>query len=206
MVLLVAAPLLEGLERDARKSVERTLAAWQVDMWSAAQRLRKKTQTTPSRPQWLGTSTQLSVAIGGSIILGGAEEEPAIVPLATDATPTVKIAQLAMLQRSKSAAIAVVQREVASHQELRALQLKELVTHVSGVNLWFADAVSRGRWATLNVVCAALRLKYRAVWLLAWRPTCVQTTVTAKSAPGDHHGRARVSRQCGCQAPEGAAG
>ncbi|KAL1518519.1 hypothetical protein AB1Y20_002808 [Prymnesium parvum] len=83
-----------------------------------------------------------------------------VVLMAGDAT----VAQLAMLQRSKSAAIAVVQREVASHHELRALQTKELVTHVSGVNLWFADAVSRGRWATLNVVCAAaLRLKYHVV-------------------------------------------
>mmetsp|Transcript_5802 Transcript_5802/g.8852 ORF Transcript_5802/g.8852 Transcript_5802/m.8852 type:complete len:213 (+) Transcript_5802:101-739(+) len=59
-------------------------------MWSAAQRLRKRSQTVPNRPRWLGTSTQLSVVIGGSIILGGADEEPAIVPLATDATPTVK--------------------------------------------------------------------------------------------------------------------
>ncbi|KAL1525762.1 hypothetical protein AB1Y20_020605 [Prymnesium parvum] len=38
----------------------------------------------------MGTSTQLSVVIGGSVVLGGGDEEPAIVPLATDATPTVK--------------------------------------------------------------------------------------------------------------------
>jgi len=57
------------------------LATWQAEMWSAAQRLRTKLQTAPIRPRWMGTSTQLSVVIGGSVVLGGGDEEPAIIPL-----------------------------------------------------------------------------------------------------------------------------
>ncbi|KAL1518531.1 hypothetical protein AB1Y20_002820 [Prymnesium parvum] len=91
MVLSVP-PLLEGLELGARRSLEQALAAWQGQAWSAAQRLRTKTQPAPVHPRWMGTMTQLSVAIGGSVVMGGEDDEPAIIPayLATAATPTTK--------------------------------------------------------------------------------------------------------------------
>ncbi|KAL1522724.1 hypothetical protein AB1Y20_017699 [Prymnesium parvum] len=48
---------------------------------------------------WAPPRTQLSVVIGGSIVLGGDEEEPAVVPLATAATLTVKASPAGPLVR-----------------------------------------------------------------------------------------------------------
>ncbi|KAL1500585.1 hypothetical protein AB1Y20_013240 [Prymnesium parvum] len=89
MVLSVP-PLLEGVELGARRGLEQALAAWQGQAWGAAQRLRAKARPAPDHPRWMGTATQLSVAIGGSVVMGSADDEPVIIPLATTATPTTK--------------------------------------------------------------------------------------------------------------------
>jgi len=90
MVLSVP-PLLEELGRHVTDDVTHALARWQGVLWSAAQRLREK----PGRPngaqrRWMGTSTQLSSVIAGSVVLGGDDTTPDVVPLPTDTTPTVK--------------------------------------------------------------------------------------------------------------------
>ncbi|KAL1527060.1 hypothetical protein AB1Y20_015744 [Prymnesium parvum] len=90
MVLSVP-PLLEELGTNVTKDVTHALAVWQRALWGAAQRLRER----PGQPdgvqrRWMGTTEQLSSVIAGSVVLGGDDTAPDVVPLSTATTPAVK--------------------------------------------------------------------------------------------------------------------
>ncbi|KAL1515461.1 hypothetical protein AB1Y20_002085 [Prymnesium parvum] len=88
MVLSVP-PLLEGMGQEVRTNVQQALAAWQGELWDAAQRLREDAESPPDA-RWMGTVAQLSSVIGGSVLVGGEGEAPVVVPLPSAAVPTVK--------------------------------------------------------------------------------------------------------------------
>ncbi|KAL1515253.1 hypothetical protein AB1Y20_001887 [Prymnesium parvum] len=98
MVLAVPPPL-EGLGPRVAASARSALAAWQSELWDAVQGLRAKPELPPAHPRWMGTVAQLSQVIGGSVVLGGDDEAPDVVPLSTAATPTVKASPAGPLVR-----------------------------------------------------------------------------------------------------------
>ncbi|KAL1522666.1 hypothetical protein AB1Y20_017644 [Prymnesium parvum] len=71
-------------------------------MWSAAQWLRAAVEPAPTTPRWMGTLEQLESVIGGSVVLGGQDAAPAVVPLSTGATPAVKASPSGPLIRLES--------------------------------------------------------------------------------------------------------
>ncbi|KAL1515487.1 hypothetical protein AB1Y20_002111 [Prymnesium parvum] len=86
MVLLVP-PLLEELGAEDKATSRQALAAWQRLLWDAAQRLRSSDEF---EPRWQGTLEQLSSVVAGSVVLGGGDDAPDVVPLPSEAMPTVK--------------------------------------------------------------------------------------------------------------------
>mmetsp|Transcript_22284 Transcript_22284/g.53442 ORF Transcript_22284/g.53442 Transcript_22284/m.53442 type:complete len:600 (-) Transcript_22284:3659-5458(-) len=88
MVLSVP-PLLEELGLEVKATARQALAAWQSELWDAAQRLREQEEPEVDL-RWMGTVAQLSSVIGGSVVLGGDGVAPDVVPLSSDAMPTVK--------------------------------------------------------------------------------------------------------------------
>ncbi|KAL1503139.1 hypothetical protein AB1Y20_011201 [Prymnesium parvum] len=88
MVLSVP-PLLVELGQDSRTMTRQALAAWQVELWCVAQRLREQGEPAADA-RWMGTVEQLSSVIGGSVVVGGDGEAPDVVPLSSVDTPTVK--------------------------------------------------------------------------------------------------------------------
>ncbi|KAL1503778.1 hypothetical protein AB1Y20_012246 [Prymnesium parvum] len=90
MVLSVPPPLVE-LGSSAAERAREELAIWQGELWwCAAQWLRAAVEPAPIASRWMGTVAQLESVIGGSVVLGGGDADPAIVPLSTDTTPAVK--------------------------------------------------------------------------------------------------------------------
>ncbi|KAL1530092.1 hypothetical protein AB1Y20_001014 [Prymnesium parvum] len=88
MVLLVP-PLLEELGADAKRVSRQALAAWQRELWNAAQRLREREEPEVDF-RWMGTLEQLSSVLAGSVVIGGGEDAPDVVPIASDTMPAVK--------------------------------------------------------------------------------------------------------------------
>ena len=68
-------------------------------------------------------------------------------------------AQSSLVKGSKSDDISCVDRVARRQPEIKSLAKVSVALHISGINLWFADAVSRFRIDTLLSVCAALRLR-----------------------------------------------
>ncbi|KAL1520222.1 hypothetical protein AB1Y20_023692 [Prymnesium parvum] len=101
MVLSVP-PLLAELGRGTVVKVSDELTVWQGEMWNAAQWLRTAVAPAPTTPRWMGTLEQLESVIGGSVVLGGKDNAPVVVPLSTGTTPAVKESPSGPLVRLES--------------------------------------------------------------------------------------------------------
>jgi hypothetical protein len=76
-------------------------------------------------------------------------------------------AQAALVQASSSPAIRIAQQVCDTDKVLRRAQSQDASIHISGVNLWFADAISRKKLAQLDSVCSALSIRHTCIGVSA---------------------------------------
>ena len=72
-------------------------------------------------------------------------------------------AQAALVRASPSPAIHIAQQVCDVDTVLRRAQSQDASIHISGVNLWFADAISRRKLAQLDAVCSALSIRHTCI-------------------------------------------